>query len=226
MGLILKLAWRNLWRNKRRSFIVIAAIVSGLWGMVLMIAISEGMIQEMVKTSIESGVGHVQVHRKGFMDNIDVHKNIRDPGYFANKIEAAPHITAYARRIKVMGLVSSPEASSGILVWGIDSGAEPAVSAVKRWLADGAFLSGVHGEIYIGRSLADKLKVDLDDKIVLMAQGLSHGNRVGCLPRGGDLRIKLARIRQIQRLYQSYRRPGTPLHDEQGLRDCHYCRRH
>lgn len=173
MDLILKLAWRNLWRNKRRSFIVIAAIVSGLWGMVFMIAISEGMIQEMVKTSIESGVGHVQIHRNGFMDNIDVHKNVRDPDYFIREIEGTPHIKAYAERIKVMGLVSSPEASSGILIWGIDAAAEPSVSAVKRWLGDGEFLSGVHGEIYIGKSLAKKLNVGIDDKIVLMAQGLS-----------------------------------------------------
>ena len=173
MKLTLKLAWRNLWRNKRRSFIVIAAIVSGLWGMVFMIAISEGMIQEMVKTSIESGVGHVQIHRTGFMDNIDVHRNIRDPNYFIKKIKGTPHLNAYAERVKVMGLVSSPEASSGILIWGIDPVAEPGVSAVKRWLAEGEFLSGAHGEIYIGSSLAEKLNVGIDDKIVLMAQGLS-----------------------------------------------------
>ncbi len=173
MNLILKLAWRNLWRNKRRSFIVIAAIVSGLWGMVFMIAISEGMIQEMVNTSIESGVGHVQIHRLGFMDNLDVHKNIRDPEYFIKEIEGTPHIKEYAERIKVMGLVSSPEASSGILIWGVDAAAEPSVSAVKRWLTDGEFLSGTHGEIYIGKSLADKLNVGIDDKIVVMAQGLS-----------------------------------------------------
>ncbi len=173
MELILKLAWRNLWRNKRRSFIVIAAIVSGLWGMVFMIAISEGMIQEMVKTSIESGVGHVQIHRAGFMDNMDVHKNIRDPQFFIRQIKTTLHIKAYAERIKVMGLVSSPEASSGILIWGIDPGAEPAVSAVKRWRTEGEFLSGVHGEIYIGSALAEKLNVGIDDKIVIMAQGLS-----------------------------------------------------
>jgi putative ABC transport system permease protein len=172
MKLMLKLAWRNLWRNKRRSFIVIAAIVSGLWGMVFMIAVSEGMIDEMVKTSIESGVGHVQIHRKGFMDSIDVHKNIRDPNYFIKKIEGTPHLAAYAERIKVMGLVSSPEASSGVLIWGIDPTAEPKVSAVKRWLVEGQFLTGTHGEIYIGKRLAEKLNVGIDDKIVIMAQGL------------------------------------------------------
>jgi putative ABC transport system permease protein len=173
MNLTLKLAWRNLWRNKRRSFIVIAAIVSGLWGMVFMIAISEGMMQEMVKTSIESGVGHVQIHRQGFMDNLDVNRNVRDPSWILKKIEGTPHIAAAAERVKVMGLVSSPESSAGVLIWGIDPSAEPRVSAVERWLSDGEFLSGAHGEIYIGRSLAHKLEVELGDKIVLMSQGLS-----------------------------------------------------
>ena len=173
MNLTLKLSWRNLWRNKRRSFIVIAAIVSGLWGMVFMIAISEGMMQEMVKTSIESGVGHIQIHRQGFMDNLDVNRNVRDPSWVLKEIEGTPHVAATAERIKVMGLVSSPESSAGVLIWGIDHAAEPNVSAVRGWLSDGKFLSGTHGEIYIGKSLAHKLRVELGDKIVLMSQGLS-----------------------------------------------------
>jgi ABC-type lipoprotein release transport system permease subunit len=173
MNLTLKIAWRNIWRNKRRSLLVIAAIVSGLWGMVYMIAISEGMNQEMVDTAIESGIGHIQIHRAGFLDNMDVTKNIRDTDYFIKKIQGTPHLKAYARRIKVMGLVSSPESSSGVLIWGIDAAREPTVSAVKTYLKDGKFLGGESGEIYIGKALAEKLKVGVDDKIVLMAQGLS-----------------------------------------------------
>ncbi len=173
MNLTLKIAWRNVWRNKRRSILVIAAIVSGLWGMVYMIAISEGMNEEMVKTAIESGIGDIQIHRAGFEDNMDVTKNIRDPGYFINRIKGTPYIKSYAQRIKVMGLVSSAESSSGILIWGIDPGRERTVSAIKDYLSEGEFLTGQPGEIYIGKSLAEKLRVGLDDKIVLMAQGLS-----------------------------------------------------
>jgi putative ABC transport system permease protein len=173
MNLTLKIAWRNIWRNKRRSYLVLGAIVTGLWGMVYMIALSEGMNQQMVQTAIESGIGDIQIHRAGFEDNMDITKNIRDPGYFIKRIEGLPFIKSYAERIKVLGLVSSAESSSGVLIWGIDPTKEPTVSAIKTYLKQGKFLDNEPGGIYIGKSLADKLNVGLDDKIVLMGQGLS-----------------------------------------------------
>jgi ABC-type lipoprotein release transport system permease subunit len=168
-----KLAWRNIWRNKRRTQLVLAAIIVGLWGMVFMVAIMDWMNVEMVETSIENGVGHIQIHREGFMDNMSVSLNIRNPRYVFNRIEDLPYIAYTAQRIKVRGLISTAISSSGVVIWGIDHEAEPAVSSVATYLKSGEFLSGARGEIYIGRSLADKLKVDLDDKVVITAQGLA-----------------------------------------------------
>jgi len=173
MLMTLKLAWRNIWRNKRRSAVILTAIVVGLFGMVFMIAIMKGMSVDMLKTSIENGVGHVQIHEKGFNDNMNVSLNIRDPKYVINFVEDTPSVTAYAERIKARGLVSSPKSSTGVEIWGIDHVAEPDVSAVKNYLVEGDFLTGKKGEIYVGRSLAEKLKVEKGDKIVLMGQGLA-----------------------------------------------------
>ncbi|MBN1882163.1 MAG: ABC transporter permease [Deltaproteobacteria bacterium] len=173
MIMTLKLAWRNIWRNRRRSAVILTAIVVGLFGMVFMIAIMKGMSVDMLKTSIENGVGHIQIHEKGFNDNMNVSLNIRDPKYVGNFVEETPSVTAYAERIKARGLVSSPESSSGVEIWGVDHETEPGVSAVKNYLVEGDFLTGKKGEIYIGRSLADKLKVKKGDKIVLMGQGLA-----------------------------------------------------
>lgn len=173
MTMTLKLAWRNIWRNKRRSAVILTAIVVGLFGMVFMIAIMKGMSVDMLKTSIENGVGHIQIHEKGFNDNMNVSLNIRDPKYVINYVEETPSVTAYAERIKARGLVSSPVSSTGVEIWGVDHEAEPGVSAVRNYLVEGDFLTGKKGEIYIGRSLADKLKVEMGDKIVLMGQGLA-----------------------------------------------------
>lgn len=169
----LKLAWRNIWRNRRRSWVILAAIVVGLMGMVFMIAIMDGMSIDMVNTSIENGVGHIQIHEKGFMDNLSITLHIKNPEKLVSKIEDTPHLNSYTERIKVRGLVSSPENSSGVLIWGIDHIKEPGVSSIKTHLKEGDFLSGEKGEIYIGRSLAKKLKVGVDDKIVIMGQGLA-----------------------------------------------------
>jgi putative ABC transport system permease protein len=173
MTMTLKLAWRNIWRNRRRTVIIVTAIVVGLLGMVYMIAIMDGMRIDMVNTTIKNGVGHIQIHRKGFTDNMNVSLHIRYPENMVKYIEGTPHLVNYAERVKVRGLVSSPEGSSGVEIWGIDHMREPDVSSIAIYLKEGGFLSGEKGEIYIGRSLSEKLEVGLDDKIVLMSQGLA-----------------------------------------------------
>ena len=169
----IKLAWRNIWRNKRRSGVILTAIVVGLLGMVFMIAIMDGMSADMVEVAIENGVGHVQIHRQGFLDNMSVKLNINSPGYVIKRIENTPNLEVYAERVKVRGLISSAESSSGVLIWGVDHESEPKLNSIKKNKDEGEFLTGGKGEIYIGRSLAEKLKVGLDDKIVLRGQGLA-----------------------------------------------------
>ena len=173
MIMTLKLAWRNIWRNRRRTVIILTAIVVGLLGMVYMIAIMDGMRIDMVNTTIKNGVGHIQIHRKGFTDNMNVSLHIRYPENLVKYIEGTPNLVNYAERVKVRGLVSSPEGSSGVEIWGIDHMREPDVSSIATYVKEGGFLSGEKGEIYIGRSLSEKLEVGLDDKIVLMSQGLA-----------------------------------------------------
>ncbi len=173
MTMTLKLAWRNIWRNRRRTVIIVTAIVVGLFGMVYMIAIMDGMRIDMVNTTIKNGVGHIQIHRKGFTDNMNVSLHIRYPENMVKYIEGTPHLVSYAERVKARGLVSSPEGSSGVEIWGVDYISEPDVSSIATYVEEGGFLSGEKGEIYIGRSLAEKLEVGLDDKIVLMSQGLA-----------------------------------------------------
>ncbi len=173
MKLAMKLAWRNIWRNKRRSGVILTAIVVGLLGMVFMIAIMDGMSSDMVKVSIENGVSHVQIHREGFLENMSVALNIRNPGYVISKIEDMPGLKTYAERVKVRGLISSPENSSGVLIWGINYEREPKLNSIASYKVEGEFLSGKKGEIFIGKALAKKLKVELDDKIVVRGQGLA-----------------------------------------------------
>jgi putative ABC transport system permease protein len=173
MGMTIKLAWRNIWRNKRRSGVILTAIVVGLLGMVFMIAIMDGMSADMVEVAIENGVGHVQIHRDGFLEKMSINLNIRNPGYVINRIEDIPNLKAYAERVKVRGLVSSAESSSGVLIWGVDHEREPKLNSIKKYKEEGEFLTGGKGEVYIGKSLAEKLKVGIDDKIVLRGQGLA-----------------------------------------------------
>jgi len=169
----IKLAWRNIWRNKRRSGVILTAIVVGLLGMVFMIALMDGMSTDMVEVAIENGVGHVQIHKQGFLDKMSVKLNINSPGYVIKRIEGTPNLEAYAERVKVRGLISSAESSSGVLIWGVDHEREPKLNSIKKNKDEGEFLTGRKGEIYIGRSLAEKLKVGIDDKIVLRGQGLA-----------------------------------------------------
>jgi ABC-type lipoprotein release transport system permease subunit len=71
-AILARLAWRNLWRNHRRTFIMLAAIVLGSWAMIFMTALMRGMVTEVIKDGISALPGHVQVHHPKYRDDPSV----------------------------------------------------------------------------------------------------------------------------------------------------------
>ena len=74
LRIVSMLAWRNLWRNHRRTVIMVAAITIGVWAMIFMTALMRGMVNEMVRDGIQSLPGHVQVHHPEFRDDPGINK--------------------------------------------------------------------------------------------------------------------------------------------------------
>jgi ABC-type lipoprotein release transport system permease subunit len=171
--MLLKLAWRNIWRNSRRSMIILLSVIVGLVAIVLYDSISIGMIRQMLDNQIGAHVSHIQIHKKGFSDNKIIQNYIPDPEKVESAVKNNPHIQHYCKRVITFGIVSSAISSSGVSLIGIDPEEEEQVTKIKKSIIEGGYLSGKKHEIVIGEKLAEKLEVGVGDKVVAMASALS-----------------------------------------------------
>jgi ABC-type lipoprotein release transport system permease subunit len=167
----LRLAWRNLWRNHRRTLIMLAAIVVGAWAMIFMTALTRGMVDDMVQDGIRSLPGHVQVHHPGFRDDPSVANSIAPPTETLRRALDQPEVVAWAARVRVPAVVSSERSTRGVTLIGIDPERERELSFVARDMAEGRFLESSEDEgLVVGRKLLERLETDLGKRVVVMSQ--------------------------------------------------------
>jgi ABC-type lipoprotein release transport system permease subunit len=169
----LRLAWRNAWRNKRRTGILVTAVAVGIAGTLLTMALNFGMVFQMVELAIESDLGHVQVHATGWDANPELALLLADGGARAlGTLEADPRVRAVARRVRGEGLLASPRASAGVRVLGIETDRESKITRIASSVTEGSYLDTKRRRVLIGAELARRLEVDVGDKVVLSAQDL------------------------------------------------------
>lgn len=164
-----KLAWRNIWRNKRRSVIVMGSIVVGVISIIFWDAFAVGWMKQMLQNQISLNTAHVQIHKKGFKDNKVIQNFIPDHEQVEKIIQENNNVTYYSKRVITFGLLSSASNSSGVYVYGVDSNSEENVSMIKSSIVEGTYLTGNERELVMGTKLAEKLDITLGDKVVAMA---------------------------------------------------------
>lgn len=171
--LVLRLAWRNAWRNARRTGIVVTAVAVGIAGTLLTMAVNFGMVYQMVDTAIANELGHVQIHARGYDANPELEVRLVDGGRAGvAELERLPDVRAFARRVRGEGLISSPRASAGVRVLGVEPKREAEVTRVAASVTEGAYLDGKRHRVLLGEELARRLEVGVGDKVVLSAQDL------------------------------------------------------
>jgi ABC-type lipoprotein release transport system permease subunit len=170
-GIVLRLAWRNLWRNHRRTLIMLLAIAVGVWAMIFMTALMRGMVDEMIHDGIRALPGHVQVHHPGFRDDPTVANLMDPPGPALRAALVDPEVVAWASRVKVPAVVASERATRGVTLLGVDPKRERTLSFVADDVVEGRFLeSGDDGGIVLGRRLVERLETGLGKRVVVMSQ--------------------------------------------------------
>jgi putative ABC transport system permease protein len=167
--MLLKIAWRNIWRNKRRSLIVLSSVVVGVIAAILVDGLSNGMLKQMLFNQINSNVSHIQIHKKGFYDNKTVQNYIPDYKKAVQAVKNNPSVKYYSERVITFGLLSSASNSSGVYINGVNPGQERNVTDISNSIVEGSYLRGEGREIVIGKSLAEKLGVGIGDKVVAMS---------------------------------------------------------
>jgi ABC-type lipoprotein release transport system permease subunit len=174
-----RIAWRNVWRNPRRTGIVVAAVAVGIGGAVLTMAINFGMVIQMVDTAIATDLGHVQVHAPGYADDPGIAHRLADGGAAVlGALAGREHVRAFAPRLRAQALIFSPRASAGVALVGVDAGREPAITVIASSVTAGLYLDGTHRRLVMGEALARRLHVDVGDKVVVSVQDV-HGDLTG-----------------------------------------------
>jgi ABC-type lipoprotein release transport system permease subunit len=171
LRILIMLAWRNLWRNHRRTLIMLGAVVVGVWAMIFMTALTMGMVNDMIEDSISVLPGHVQVHHPDYLDDPNIANLLPMPEEAIERKFGSAGFLAWAARIKVPAVVSSERESRGVTLLGIDPQREEPMSFVDYAAVDGRFLEGRGDDgLVIGRKLADDLETELGKRVVLMSQ--------------------------------------------------------
>jgi len=167
--MLLKLAWRNIWRNKRKTLIVLSSVIVGMIAVIFYDGLDHGMLRQMLNNQISNSVSHIQIHKKGFNNNKVIKNYIPDNPLAEKAVKSQGDIKAYSERVITFGLASSASSSSGVYIYGVYPDMEAKVSDIKKSIIEGKFFTGNKRDIVIGKQLADKLGVGLDDKVVIMA---------------------------------------------------------
>jgi putative ABC transport system permease protein len=215
MPLMLKIGWRNLWRNKRRSLIILGALMIGVWGLMMMYGLNRGWMMGMVDLAIMSNASHLQVHRTGYLKDPDIKLSIEAPEAIAAEIALLPHVRAVTPRAMVRGMISSARGSFGVQLEGIDPATEAKVSSVADSIKDGRFLTpdDLHG-IIIGAPLADKLQVKPGKKLVIYARDANQDLKaigvkvVGVYRTGNDAVDKFMAFVPLAAFQSEFSLPG------------------
>ncbi|MCB1844083.1 MAG: ABC transporter permease [Halioglobus sp.] len=171
------LAWRNLWRNHRRTIVMVSAISIGVWAMIFMTAMMRGMVNEMLRDGIRALPGLVQLHQPGFLDDPGINKLLpMSDADIATAFDGAG-LPEWASRLRVPAVVSSERDSRGVTLYGIDPLREHAITFVADDIVEGRFLDDADDNgVVIGKKLADVLETGLGKRIVIMSQ--DPGNEI------------------------------------------------
>lgn len=180
----LQLAWRNLWRNPRRTALTAAALGLGVLSMVATTDYMAGIFVRLVETTASGRTGHAQLHAPGWRATREEERTLTAPAALLQKATALPTVQAAAPRVWGSALLAIGDRSRGVQLFGVDPGRE---AAVGRWterptqgrFLDPAAIGATGGEVVIGAPLAKRLEIELGSRVVVTAADVQTGEARG-----------------------------------------------
>ena len=172
MNIVLRLAWRNLWRQSRRTWLTIGAMVFSNALLVFMISIQFGMYDLMIDNTLQAFTGHMQVQAPGYKDDHKIRQVVPNVDRLADTLRQELELETVSARAAAFALASSEDRSYGLQIFGVDPIHEQLVSSIPGLVNQGNFLrDNDAAEIVIGKVLAKNLRVGLGDELTLLGSG-------------------------------------------------------
>lgn len=172
MNIILRLAWRNLWRQPRRTWLTVGAMVFSNALLVFLISIQLSTYDLMIDNTLKAFTGHIQVQAPGYKDDRKMRQLVPDVTSIAATLRRELDMESIAARASAFALASSEERSYGLLVYGVQPEFESFVSTIPGLVQDGRYLDDTYAsEIVLGKVLARNLRVEVGDEVTLLGSG-------------------------------------------------------
>jgi ABC-type lipoprotein release transport system permease subunit len=185
----LRLAWRNLWRNKRRTLITVASIFFGVLLATIMSSMQEGSYSSMINNIVKFYSGYIQVQNEDYWENKTINNTLIPTDTLINRIKSVKEVILYTPRLESFALASSEEITRGSLVIGIDPVQEKEVMNIGQWIVDGKYLEADDQGVLVGFDLAKYLELSVGDTLVMIGQGYHGTTAVGEYPIRGILKF-------------------------------------
>ncbi|MBC7427868.1 MAG: ABC transporter permease [Bacteriovorax sp.] len=211
MWLILRLAFRNIFRNKRRTILSVIAIGVGLAAMMFADALIVSLGETMVRSATQDFSGNAQIHQESFTKNLEVEKVItgNENNLLLKKLEDESELQSFTPRVLSYGMLTSTSDANNIVVYGIDPEKEKTVSKISQRMVAGEYLGpGNERKIIVGKKLADNLNIGVGDRVVVTVARAHVGDlsqemfRVGGIFAFGvremDENVAFIRLKQAQ----------------------------
>lgn len=186
--LTFKLAWRNIWRNKRRTLITTASIVVAVLLSTVTRSMQEGQYADMIENTVGSFTGYIQVHSNGYWENRNLNNSFAVSDSLENIMYQPDAVTEIIPRIEGYALGAGEHQSRPVMIMGIDIQAEKNLMQPSQRIEDGRYFeSNNENAVIVGREVLQRLNMQIGDSLVLLGQGFRDVSATGLYPVKGTL---------------------------------------
>ncbi|MBU8893671.1 MAG: ABC transporter permease [Bacteroidales bacterium] len=194
---IFSMAWKNLWRNKRRTLITVASIFFGVLISTIMSSLQDGTYGNMIDMSVKLSSGYLQIQHPEYQDNKSINNIFEPTDEFISEISGIKEITTVAKRLESFALLSSGPNTRGGAVIGFEPDKDNKTSNLKNWISEGDFLNSGDKGVLLTENIAKHLKLNVNDTIILISQGYHGVTAAGKYPVKGILKFSTPQMNSL-----------------------------
>jgi len=185
---LLRISWRNMWRNRRRTFLTVSMVAFAVWISLIMRSYQIGSYDLMVDNVVHSWSGYFQIHATGYQDDQILDNSFEEEPALDSLIGTFPDLDA-APRLQSFVLSSYGNKTKGVLLTGIDPDAENSLTSIYDKLISGRFISGNDSGAVVSSQLASFLGIKVGDSLVTIGQGFQGSSAAAVFPVRGIVRF-------------------------------------
>ncbi|MCK5170254.1 MAG: ABC transporter permease [Bacteroidales bacterium] len=191
------MAWKNLWRNKRRTLITVASIFFGVLISTVMSSLQDGTYGSMIDMSVKLSSGYLQIQHPEYNDNKSINNIFEPTDEFISEFSGIKEITTIAKRLESFALLSSGPNTRGGAVIGFEPDKDNETSNLKNWMSEGDFLNSGDQGVLLTYNIAEHLKLGINDTIILISQGYHGVTAAGAYPVRGILKFSTPQMNSL-----------------------------